>query len=1214
MPSYAEMNIQQLRLCAKEGDTEAQFLLGVRLLSVRGEALAGTDFLKEAAKKRHLQANERLGSVYLYGEGGVPQDKKQAMVYYEQALGLGSMTARTRLTELYLESPDKAKRGLRLLTDMADAGDPAAATRAARLYLTGEVEGVDFEKAARYAILSDDTTVLYEAAEKLDVLGAEEKLRDELYQKLAQKDRKGAQLGIAACITLGRMYRLGKGIAQDGRSAERLLRRAMELETQQAMVQPKAALELAQLYETGAAGLPADHAAARRLLMGLYKDGSEVARLRYVKLCTADKLYLNAYRAYAESRQFRQALSYILTNWEDIPDKAGFVDRAILFAEPVHKADAAMRALRDELYIRQLATGRAADQVLTYALQKKDIQGALTFFEGLSDADKSVVYANRELCASVPQPHPGEAAELAQLRKALGEVPESIQVWEDTLLRFRGCMGAQAKWDFAQSTLPTLPEPAASEPVQLTRLREQLSGVSQPPPPPPVVVVPTPTVQPEAPEPEETENPYMRQLAHYQRLSRISDARRDYALQELPQLPQPSPHEDAMLTELRATLNNCLNNYWRVYLSSLETAGDEQRRKELARKVSAQCIPVAQALYSGRPNADFDRLCGAIEQILSKKTQTIEEENAVDVDGLLAQRSALKRQPSKALLFAVDTLLALPPQQNGEDKALTALRGTLQSDLRRRWTELTGVFSKKSPDNADDVRQARMVSEQFLRPAHTLYDHVPCEPFDALCAQIVRILEGPQEKRHTVTRHSSQWADALAHLRTMDPIVPRLPELAASHYSLPAQKAGEDAMLTQYRAELRDTLLAAIKELDAGLDAMQTADEKQRFAARCNRFVQFTLPAGVVAGSELTALRARFAKASQVPVSPWEVRLNAIENASSRQARDKLIDAAARKLPPPADDEPQALIDLRQLCIAQEWQVRLNSFNKLTNEGKKRDFANGSMGKLPEKTKGEDASLSILRSLITPYQVGNDVKPVAVHHIEDATQQKPAPDPGWQQVEMPESSKAPKKRGGIWKVLVSALVLLVVVAGAIILWPRGGGPGTPPGKAPAPSSVVPPSGAATLTELEPIVIPSRFYIDRWTNNAHNEDLYILDGDAERKTRGIGWFVPSSSIGSKAAGSQGEAELVYSLQGRYNRLSFGASADARWNDGAQGGTFNLAVYCDGELAYESGWCDYTASLMDIVVELNGCDELKIVLTEQRGELGTLNIVMGDLVLE
>ena len=44
MPSsYADMNNEQLRLNAQEGDVEAAFLLGKRLLAVRGGAMEGVE-------------------------------------------------------------------------------------------------------------------------------------------------------------------------------------------------------------------------------------------------------------------------------------------------------------------------------------------------------------------------------------------------------------------------------------------------------------------------------------------------------------------------------------------------------------------------------------------------------------------------------------------------------------------------------------------------------------------------------------------------------------------------------------------------------------------------------------------------------------------------------------------------------------------------------------------------------------------------------------------------------------------------------------------------------------------------------------------------------------------------------------------------------------------------------------------------------------------
>lgn len=46
------------------------------------------------------------------------------------------------------------------------------------------------------------------------------------------------------------------------------------------------------------------------------------------------------------------ALQYVLTNWEKIPDKARFVERAFPFAPLSQKENPDLRSLRDELYRR----------------------------------------------------------------------------------------------------------------------------------------------------------------------------------------------------------------------------------------------------------------------------------------------------------------------------------------------------------------------------------------------------------------------------------------------------------------------------------------------------------------------------------------------------------------------------------------------------------------------------------------------------------------------------------------------------------------------------------------------------------------------------------------------------------------------------------------------------------------------------------------------
>lgn len=84
--------------------------------------------------------------------------------------------------------------------------------------------------------------------------------------------------------------------------------------------------------------------------------------------------------------------------------------------------------------------------------------GALTYFEGLNDAGRSAVYGNRRLRASIPAPQPGENPALTRLRALLAEVPEEIRRWDAALAQWNGCITPQQKWDYAQKTLPTLPE------------------------------------------------------------------------------------------------------------------------------------------------------------------------------------------------------------------------------------------------------------------------------------------------------------------------------------------------------------------------------------------------------------------------------------------------------------------------------------------------------------------------------------------------------------------------------------------------------------------------------------------------------------------------------------------------------------------------------------------------------------------------------------
>lgn len=723
MPSsYADMNNEQLRLNAQEGDVEAAFLLGKRLLAVRGGAMEGVEYLKEAAKKRHLQACEILGSTFLYGEGGVPQDKRQAMVYYEQAQALGSVTARTRLIDLYLDSEDKAERGLQLLTDAADAGDRKAAARAARLYLTGEVSGVDLERAAKYALISDDSAVLFETAEKLDLLDTNEALRDEMYQKLLAKDREGAQLGISACLALGELYRRGKGTKADGRSAERLFLRAIELEKQQVMSEPKAELMLAELYEKGAEGLPADHESARRLLRSAYKSGNELARVRYIELCTADGDFEKGYQAYAEARQYGDALHYVLTNWEKIPDKARFVERAFPFAPLSQKENPDLRSLRDELYRRMQMAGKSADQVLAHALKENDMTGALTYFEGLDDAGRSAVYGNRGLRASIPAPQPGENPALTRLRALLAEVPEEIRRWDAALAQWNGCITPQQKWDYAQKTLPTLPEKREGEASSLTALRRALTGVPKP----------------AAPKPDDgVDVAALRARWQEKSSNRYSLEDRIFFLMELlDQLPAQKAGERQELTDLRSEMNSRLESYWKGLHHRLTQEGTEDAdRRVMAKVIQERICSKAQPFIAAHPSAEFSALCGTISGILD--TPPIPQPEQPPVQKEPAAQSTedalhLEWQMAKTRgdFAEADFLLRALEEGKGNEALREEMLHTLE-DKWKAWCEMLG----QQTDAEERDRRIRMIARRFPKErVKGVYAGRPSLAYDALCS------------------------------------------------------------------------------------------------------------------------------------------------------------------------------------------------------------------------------------------------------------------------------------------------------------------------------------------------------------------------------------------------------------------------------------------------------------------------------------------------
>lgn len=95
-----------LRAEAEAGDPEAQFQLGLRLVTGQAEDKAskaqGATWIQKAAKQEHLKAMHVLGALYEEGVG-VAQDDKQAVVWHEKAADKGLPEAQMRLALMYDE-------------------------------------------------------------------------------------------------------------------------------------------------------------------------------------------------------------------------------------------------------------------------------------------------------------------------------------------------------------------------------------------------------------------------------------------------------------------------------------------------------------------------------------------------------------------------------------------------------------------------------------------------------------------------------------------------------------------------------------------------------------------------------------------------------------------------------------------------------------------------------------------------------------------------------------------------------------------------------------------------------------------------------------------------------------------------------------------------------------------------------------------------------
>ena len=143
-----------------------------------------------------------------------------------------------------------------------------------------------------------------------------------------------------------------------------------------------------------------------------------------------------------------------------------------------------------------------------------------------------------------------------------------------------------------------------------------------------------------------------------------------------------------------------------------------------------------------------------------------------------------------------------------------------------------------------------------------------------------------------------------------------------------------------------------------------------------------------------------------------------------------------------------------------------------------------------------------------------------------------------------------------------------------------------------------------LDTVDPTSPPSKgYYRKQW-----KDDKPLTIGDKAYEN-GIGWFIPSASISQ----SSSSASVKYNLGGKYSKLRFDLGVDANMDYGTGYGTFRVTIYGDDDVVYDSDKQEYDYSAFETEVDLHNCDVMKIVLTEKKGDKGTINVVLGDMRL-
>ncbi|NLG36804.1 MAG: DUF4145 domain-containing protein [Clostridiales bacterium] len=154
---------------------------------------------------------------------------------------------------------------------------------------------------------------------------------------------------------------------------------------------------------------------------------------------------------------------------------------------------------------------------------------------------------------------------------------------------------------------------------------------------------------------------------------------------------------------------------------------------------------------------------------------------------------------------------------------------------------------------------------------------------------------------------------------------------------------------------------------------------------------------------------------------------------------------------------------------------------------------------------------------------------------------------------------------------------------------------------PAPSPTPRPS--VWFETLDPSSDFTGLYLGKWDSTSMDANFQL---DGRLYEHGIGMFVPSRQI----TDDRGSKSATWALLGKYDTLVFDLGADQNWDYGQNNGYFRIKIEADDKEVYNSGMKDYQFFEENITVDVRGCNSLKITITEQKGDAGTLNIVLGN----